>query len=100
MDKREIIWFSRARLELLETLEYYFKRNGTMTYSKKLNSTLRNKIRLLANQAEIGAHTDILNIRNLKVDNFSIFYEIKPEIIEVLTIWDNRQNPENLHIKG
>ena len=71
-----------------------------MTYSKKLNSTLRNKIRLLANQAEIGAHTDILNIRNLKVDNFSIFYEIKPEIIEVLTIWDNRQNPENLHIKG
>jgi plasmid stabilization system protein ParE len=100
MDKREIIWFSPARLELLEILEYYFKRNGTMTFSKKLNSNLRNKIRLLANQAEIGVHTDILNIRNLKVGNFSIFYEIKPEIIEVLTIWDNRQNPANLHIKG
>jgi len=100
MDKREIIWFSRARLEMLEILEYYFKHNGTMTFSKKLNSTLRNRIRLLANQAEIGAHTDILNIRSLKEGNFSIFYEIKTESIEILTIWDNRQNPANLHIKG
>jgi plasmid stabilization system protein ParE len=100
MDKREIIWFPRARLELIEILDFYFMRNGTMTYSKKLNSTIKKSIRLLANHAEIGVHTDILNVRNLKEGNFSIFYEIKPESIEILTIWDNRQNPANLHIKG
>ena len=64
-----------------------------MTYSKKLNSTLRNRIRLLSNQAEIGVHTDILNIRNLKVGNFSIFYQIKPETIEkIYHLLDNSPN--------
>jgi len=53
----------------------------------------------LEEHADIGHTFDVLNIKNIIEGNFSIFYEIKTGTIEILTLWDNRQNPENLHLK-
>jgi plasmid stabilization system protein ParE len=33
MFKRELIWSPQAKIELLEILEFYKKRNGNATYS-------------------------------------------------------------------
>jgi len=98
MVKRKIIWSPRARLDLLGILEFYFKRNGTITYSKKLNANIRKSVRLLEKYSEIGLQTDVINVKNLITGDFGIFYEIKPEIVEIITIWDTRQNPEKLNI--
>ena len=100
MVKRKIIWSPRAKLNLKIILDFYFKRNGTKTFSKKLHSSFRKSIKLLEEYAAIGVQTDTLNTRSLTEGNYSIFYEIKPETIEIITLWDNRQNPANLHIKG
>jgi plasmid stabilization system protein ParE len=96
MAERKIIWSARAKNDLIEILDYYYKRNGTKTYSKKLNSTLRKSIKLLKKYPYIGVKTDIQSVRNLITSCYSIFYEIGSESIEIITIWDDRQNPDNL----
>jgi plasmid stabilization system protein ParE len=96
MAKRKIVWSSGAKLDLFKILDFYIKRNGTATYSRKLNSTIRGTLKLLVKTPDIGVQTDVQNVRNLPEGDYSIFYEIKPDRIEIITIWDNRQNPENL----
>ena len=48
---------------------------------------------------EIGFNTDIQNIRNLIEGDFSIFCKIQANTIEVITIWDNRQSPDELDLR-
>lgn len=98
MVKRKIIWSARARLDLFEILDFYYKRNGTISYSRKLNATIRKAIRLLEKYADIGIQTDVNDVRNLITGDFGVFYEVKPNTIEIITIWDSRQNPNNLNI--
>ena len=99
MVKRKINWSHRAKLDLLEILDFYYKRNGTKTFSKKLNTKIRASIRLLEKHNDLGVQSDIQNIKNLIEGDYSIFYEIDATAIEIIAIWDNRQNPENIHKK-
>jgi toxin YoeB len=98
MVRRKIIWSPRAKHDLFAILDFYFQRNGSITYSKKLNFSIRKSIRLLEKQPEIGRRTDITDIRNLTEGDYNIFYEIKSITIEIVTVWDNRQNPGRLII--
>jgi plasmid stabilization system protein ParE len=96
MAERKIIWSSRAKIDLFEILDYYYKRNGTKTYSRKINSKIRKSIKLLKKYPFIGFRTDIQFVRNLITGHFCIFYEVGDESIDIITIWDSRQNPDNL----
>lgn len=97
MVTRKIKWSHRAKLDLLEILDFYYKRNGTKTYSKKLNTKLRASIRLLDKQNDLGVQSDMLNVKNLIEGDYNIFYEITATTIDIIAIWDNRQNPVNIH---
>ncbi|MBN2520847.1 MAG: type II toxin-antitoxin system RelE/ParE family toxin [Bacteroidales bacterium] len=99
MVKRIIIWSSRAKQDLFEILDFYYKQNGNKIYSKRLNSKIRKTVRLLSKQSNIGVQTDYLNIRNLIDGDYNIFYEVKLNSIEIITIWDSRQNPDRFNIK-
>ncbi|NCO55651.1 MAG: hypothetical protein COS14_02100 [Bacteroidetes bacterium CG02_land_8_20_14_3_00_31_25] len=99
MVKRKIIWSPRAKFDLLTILDFYYRRNGTKTYSKKLSASLRKSIRLLEKHSEIGVRTDVNNVRNLIKGNYNIFYEIKSDDVEIITIWDGRQDTDKLNIK-
>jgi len=99
MVKRKIIWSPRAKFDLLTILDFYYRRNSTKTYSKKLSASLRKSIRLLEKHSEIGVRTDVNNVRNLIKGNYNIFYEIKSDDVEIITIWDGRQDTDKLNIK-
>jgi toxin YoeB len=99
MVKRKIIWSSRAKSDLLNILDFYFRRNGTKTYSTKLNIAIRAAIRLLETYPELGINIDIKGLRNLVHGDFNIFYEIKEKTIEIVMIWHSSQDPEKLDIK-
>jgi plasmid stabilization system protein ParE len=99
MAKRKIIWSTKAKVELFEILDFYYQRNGTKTFSEKLNVTFRKSVRLLAKYSDIGIPTDIPNVRNIIEGDYSIFYKIESDTLEILSIWDNRQNPDQLNIK-
>jgi plasmid stabilization system protein ParE len=99
MGKRKIVWSQRANRKLFEILDFYAKRNKSTTYSKKLYKKFNKELLLLIKQPEIGIVTDLNNVRGLIVDEYILFYEISSEIIIVHTVWDCRQNPDDLKIK-
>jgi plasmid stabilization system protein ParE len=99
MGKRRIIWSENANKKLFEILEYYAQRNKSKRYSIKLYNRIRNELLLLAKQPEIGIKTDIEDVRGLIVDDYLLFYEFDVNSIIVHTLWDCRQNPEDLKIK-
>ncbi|HOS84574.1 MAG TPA: type II toxin-antitoxin system RelE/ParE family toxin [Bacteroidales bacterium] len=99
MGKRIIIWSHKAKIKLFEILDFYTHRNKSKFYSKKLYKKIIKQAKLLVNQPEIGIQTDFESIRGLIIDDFILFYEITQEKIIIHTIWDCRQNPDNLIIK-
>jgi len=99
MAKRKIEWSSRAKSDLSNILEFFYIRNRSKTYSKKLNSKLRKAIRLLIKHPLIGIQSDVENIRALVEGDYAIFYQVTEETIRIITIWDCRQNPDNLTIQ-
>jgi len=96
MAKQGIIWSPQAKLDLFEILDFYYKRNGSKTYSIKLNLIFRKAIRMIEKYPKLGVQTDIPNIRVLIENNYAIFYEIKAEVIEISSIWDCRQKSISL----
>ena len=99
MVKRKIVWSPRAKSDLFNILDFYYKRNGNKSYSLKLNNSLRSAIRLLENNPKLGISVDIKNLRNLIHGDLNVFYEIKEETIEIFTVWDNIQDPEKLNLE-
>lgn len=99
MVKRKIVWSKRATVRLFGILEFYSNRNQSNVYSKKLYKKIKKELGLLYKQPEIGKTTEIESVRGLIIEDFIIFYEITPDMIIVHTVWDCKQNPDNLTIK-
>lgn len=99
MVKRKLIWSHIAKLKLFELLEYFNGRNNSTKYSQKLYTKIVREVSVLTKHPEIGIKTDVDDVRCLIIDNYMIFYEKNETFIIIHTIWDTRQNPENLKIK-
>jgi len=97
MAKRKIIWSNRARVKLFEILKFYVDRSKS--YSIKLYQTFNKEIKILIKHPDIGIQTDVEPIRGIIIDNYIFYYEYDNERIIVHTIWDCRQNPDELRIK-
>ena len=99
MAKRKIIWSHRANIKLFEILDFYANRNGSKTYSTKLYRRIVKELSLLDKYPQLGIKTDFELIRGLIVEDFTLFYEITDKSIYIHTIWDCRQNPNDLKIE-
>ncbi|MCB8963589.1 MAG: type II toxin-antitoxin system RelE/ParE family toxin [Bacteroidales bacterium] len=99
MVKRKIVWSKRATVKFFAILEFYSDRNQSNAYSKKLYKKIKKELGLLCKQPEIGKTTEIESVRGLIIEDFIILYEITPDTIIVHTVWDCKQNPDNLTIK-
>ena len=98
MVARRIIWTTSAKLQLKEIFEYFNSRNKSTSYSLKLNRIIQIELKTVLLQSNIGKKTDTINVRGLLVENYFVFYEINQKDIVILSVWDTRQNPENLKI--
>ena len=92
MAKKEIIWSTRANLELKTILEFYNKRNGNISYSLKLVNEIDNILNTLSQSEYIGRLTSNKKTRVVVMKVFLIFYEINGNRIGILSFWDNRQD--------
>lgn len=99
MVKRKLIWSNRAKISLYKILKFYADRNNSKTYSEKLFNIFNSEVKLLINYPNLGVKTKLKNVRGLISGNYIIYYEIGKKEIIIHTIWDSRQNPENLIIK-
>lgn len=96
---RRIIWSNKADLIFSEILEFYFKRNGTKTYSRKVSSEIKQILNLLIKHPLLGKKTEFKNIRFIIKGNFKIFYKTESDKIIILMVWDTRQYPKSLGLK-
>jgi hypothetical protein len=95
----EIIWDNQASEEFLAILEFWNNNNGTNSYSRKLFTEVKIAEELLEKHPEAGCDTNFKKVKRLIIDdNFSLFYFLskKEKRIYILSIWDNRRNPNLL----
>lgn len=95
MVKSKIGWSIEARLDLIDILDYYIKRNKSTLYSKKLNSKINISLRLIKKNPLIGLQSEIESVRALITGDYQIIYEILDNLILIIMIWDCRRDPED-----
>ena len=98
MVKYKIKWSVQARLDLIEILEFYLERNGSATYSRKLNSIIKKGTLQISKNPHIGIQTDCDSVRALITVDYQIIYEIIDDLILIVMIWDCRRNPNDMRI--
>ena len=93
---RRIRWSPRAANDRIQILEYWIERNKSTTYSRNLNRLINNAVQLISERPNIGRQTDHLNVRIKIVKDYLIYYRIKDDVLEIITLWDGRRNPDIL----
>jgi toxin YoeB len=93
---KQIKWTIQAKVDRVNILDFFIKRNQSTTYSQKLNRIFIKEINLISLHPNIGKKSTSLNIRVKISGNYYIIYMIDKEVIYVLRIWDTRQNPIKL----
>jgi len=93
---RQIIWTEKAQKARIEIFTYWNNRNKSFVYSKKLNELIKLSLQIISKHPLIGKLSDKENVRVKVLRDYLIIYEITLKEIIVLTIWDCRQNPEDL----
>ncbi len=95
---KEIRWSIRAHQDRLEILEYWTNRNKSPKYSIKLDKLFRFSVGLLAEHPGLGKPTNLPSVKIKIVREYLVYYQITPDHIEILTIWDSRRNPEKFKL--
>ena len=93
------MWSHRARIRLFDILKFYVDRNKTNKYSVALYRTINKELRLLIKQPDLGIKTGIDTVRGFIIGDYIFFYEVADERIIIHSLWDSRQNPDELKIK-
>ena len=96
MDEIKVVWTALARIQRNTIFEYWNNRNKSNVYSKKLNLLIYQKIDLLKSNPLIGSQTDLNFYRILHFENYGLVYRIETDVIYIISLWDNRQNPKKL----
>lgn len=90
---KKIIWSKLAHNDRLNILDYWIKRNKSTAYSIRLNQIFENTADLISKYPTIGKQTEIKGIRYKVVKDYLLTYRVVNDYIEILTIWDCRQDP-------
>lgn len=93
---KKIIWTERAKQDRHSIFEYWTNKTKSKNFSIKLHLLFQEATKIISQYPEIGKPTSDKEVRMKIVRDFLIFYEIANDKIFILTIWDSRQNPENL----
>ena len=93
---KRIVWTKNAHSERKEILLYWKTHNQSSSYSRKLNELFKKAVMLISTHPKIGRKTDIENVRVKLVRDFLLFYEEREDEIIILSIWDNRRNPDEV----
>ena len=94
---RTIIWTERAHQDRIKIFTYWNDRNLSNSYSKKLQRLIKQSLKLISKHPLVGQITDKENVRTRVLKDYHIIYEITEYEVVVLSIWDCRQNPQNLN---
>jgi plasmid stabilization system protein ParE len=93
---KEIVWAETAVRDRLRIYQFWLSHNQSPIYSDKLEKLFNESAKLIAEFPEIGINTDYKNIRVKIVGNHKLFYKPWMDKIEIIRVWDTRQNPSGM----
>ncbi len=96
---KEIVWTETAVRDRLRIYLFWLSHNQSQIYSDKLEKLFNESAKLIAEFPEIGANTDYKGVRVKLVGNHKLFYKSGEGQIEIIRIWDTRQNPAEIDIE-
>src|SRR6056297_919703 len=91
---RRIVWSKRSQEDRKRIFSYWNKRNESKGYSRKLNKLFNEAAEFVAENPNTGKVTKRKGIRVKFVSHFALIYKISTNNIQVLAIFDTRQNTE------
>lgn len=91
-----IYWTLTALKQRNFIFEYWNNRNKSNEYSQKINQKIKERIKLLKSNPNLGVKTEFTENRAISLGHFTIFYKKIDSGIYITAFWDNRQNPEKL----
>lgn len=94
----KLTWSERADRELHDILCYWENRNGSPTYSTKLYGLINHSLEMVCSFSLSGQMTTTEGVRSVIVKDYRILYELRPDEIYVMTIFDTRQDPKKLEV--
>ena len=99
MAGKKIIWSGPAGEELRKIFDFYIQRNGNANYSLKLLGQIEDLLNILSESELIGRLTSNDLTRVIPLEQYLIFYEVQEGLIEIVSFWDNRQDPKKKRIQ-
>lgn len=96
MAKRKVIWTKKALFEMVEIMNYYANRNKSRIYSAKLQKEIKQIIKDLDFSVALPKKTSVENLFYFTHKHNSVFFSVLENNIFIESVWDERQNPQNL----
>lgn len=93
---KRIVWSLQANEQKKNILSYWYQRNKSLEYPRKLNNLLISAINLIAEYSYPRVITDMDGVYVKIVRDYKIFYQEDTSFIYIISIWDTRQDPEHL----
>ncbi|MGH2575248.1 MAG: type II toxin-antitoxin system RelE/ParE family toxin [Ignavibacteria bacterium] len=95
---KKVVWAKGAQNDLIDILTFWIERNGNNEYSTKLFNEFKKFDSMISHFPHSGKKTNFKDVRAFVKGNFSLFYREQSKLIEILHVWDNRRNPEDLKL--
>jgi plasmid stabilization system protein ParE len=90
---KKIEWTYSAVQDRFRIYQFWLEHNKS-DQSQKLESLFNEAAKLLAEYPELGTETDFQGIRIKVIKNHKLFYKNLPEAIQIIRVWDTRQDLE------
>jgi plasmid stabilization system protein ParE len=93
MANYEIVWSPRAKITYTQVIEYLYE-EWTIKEIKAFIHRTEQVIGYISDSPKLYPYSKTAQAhRCVVVKQVSLFYRVKPNHIELLVFWDNRQNP-------
>lgn len=93
---KKVRWTTQSISDRTNIYRYWLERNQSDSYPKKLEELFEKSSEIIASFPSIGTRTNYRNVYAKVVRNYKIFYRIEPHEIQILRVWDTRQNPDSI----
>lgn len=96
---KKIVWTQTAIHDRFRIYQYWFQKNKSNLFSEKLERLFNAAATLLSEFPEIGTQTEFEGIRVKVIRNYRLFYQNHPDKIQIIRVWDSRQNTDSLALE-
>lgn len=97
---KKIIWSEAAVLDRFRIYNFWLEHNKSNSYSEKLERIFNESATLISMYPEIGTRTDFNEVHVKIIKTYKLFYRNNTDTVEIISVWDTRQNPDSLKIQG